>query len=217
MKILKIYLPISGVLLHALDFFLWDEESLLEGIKHFLARWILLREIVRTKLLLHLVLNVERKSVFQQSAYLSTVLAVAIANREEVTVFQAHYVWRGYVRILVYFVRIMSSYTSFRCERELCNHITYFIALTLFVFTAWRSSLCGGVVLGLIVAIFFPRYIFSLFWVWFLILKSWRHLLNIGSHLLHLLDLLLHSYFLWVCLNSLKSLALSESTNIQSL
>jgi hypothetical protein len=64
--------------------------------------------------------------MLEQSTDLAAVLAVAIANREEMAVLQAHDVRRCDVGILVSLVGIVSSNSSFCSEREFGHNIANF-------------------------------------------------------------------------------------------
>lgn len=68
--------------------------------------------------------------MLEQSTHLATVLSVAIANREEMAVLQAHDVRRRDVGILISLVGVVSSNSSFCSEREFCDNIANFLWLT---------------------------------------------------------------------------------------
>jgi hypothetical protein len=64
--------------------------------------------------------------MLEQSTDLAAVLPVAIANREEMAVLQAHDVRRRDVSILVSLVGIVSSNSSFCSKGEFCHNVAYF-------------------------------------------------------------------------------------------
>jgi len=49
---------------------------------------------------------------------------MAIANREEVAVLQAHYMWGGDIGILVSFIWVVSCDAAFGGERKFSNNVT---------------------------------------------------------------------------------------------
>lgn len=57
---------------------------------------------------LQVVLDVQRQTMFQEGADLTTVGTMAITDREEVAMFEAHDVRISYVGVLIHFVRIVS-------------------------------------------------------------------------------------------------------------
>lgn len=87
---LKRYLPVTGVVHHVAHFFLGQHESVLQGKIQLRRVWVVLREVVSAQVLLHLILHVEWQPVLEEATDLPTVLAVAITDRKEVTVLQAH-------------------------------------------------------------------------------------------------------------------------------
>ena len=82
---------------------------------HFRKRWIG-REVVIGQLDLQVAFNEHWKAVLEERANISTIRAVTVANREEVTVFEAHDVRVGNVGVLVYLVWVMGRDTAFGCE-----------------------------------------------------------------------------------------------------
>ena len=53
---------------------------------------------------------------------------MAITNREKVTVLESHDVRRCDICILVGFVWVVRSYSSFCCERKLCDNVADFVS-----------------------------------------------------------------------------------------
>ena len=66
----------------------------------------------------------ERQSVLEQATDLPPVLTVAVANREEVAMLQAHDVRRRDVGVLVRLVRIVRGNAAFCREREFSDDVT---------------------------------------------------------------------------------------------
>jgi hypothetical protein len=99
---------------------------------------------------LHLIFNVERQSVLQEATHLAPVLAVSVADRKEVAVFQAHDVGRRDVGVLVCLVGVVCCYSAFGCKGELGHHVAdllHFLALRLVLI--WRSYVCGRAVFSI--------------------------------------------------------------------
>ena len=61
---------------------------------------------------LQIALDKHWQSMFQKTAHISTIGAMTIANREEMTVFQTHYVRIRHISVLVDFVWIMRRYAT---------------------------------------------------------------------------------------------------------
>ena len=151
----------------------------------------------------------EWESVLKEAAYLPAILTVTITHREEVAMFETHYVWWCYVCILVRFIGIVSSDSTFGRKWKLSDNVTYLILIWLrFIFSG-----CCRVVLRLAGACLIS-WLFSLLWVWFLVLARWKLLCVSSSHSLHLLKLLLHSKLLRIRLYTLQTLTLTKTTNI---
>ena len=75
------------------------------------------------QILFHLALNMERKSMLQQTWNFTTILSMAITDGEEMTMFQTHDMWRGDISILICFVRVVSSDSTLCCERKLGHDV----------------------------------------------------------------------------------------------
>jgi len=136
-----------------------------------------------SKVFLHLIFNVEWQPVLEEAADFSTILSVAIANWEKVTMFESHNVWRGDIGILICFIWVMSSNATFRGEGELCYNVAYFSN-----FVALRSSrflrcwwTCWSSILILLVIGVLREFISGLVWPalvrWFLAILL-HHLLE---------------------------------------
>jgi hypothetical protein len=74
--------------------------------------------------------------VFEQSTDLAAILSMAIANREEMAMLQAHDVRGGDVSVLISLIGIVSSNSSFCSEREFSYNIANFCL--------WLSILSWG-------------------------------------------------------------------------
>lgn len=142
-----------------------------------------------SEVFLHESFDVEWQSMLQETTYLSSVLAMTVANREKVTMFQTHNVGRCYVGILVCFIRVVSGDATLGSEWELGYNVANFITFL-------------GRLLG-------RR--------WFLSLGVFVSTIFSATLLLLVRQLLLLSELLGSGLHSLKSLALSETMDPKTL
>lgn len=124
-----IYLPVSGVLHHVDHLLLRIIKSVSETLEQQALVRVFFGEIVVWQVLLHLGLHMEWKSVLQEPTHFSAVLAVAIADGEEVTMLEPKNVGRRDVGILVCLVGVVWSDTSLGCERELGDNIANLVGL----------------------------------------------------------------------------------------
>ena len=109
-------LPVAGVLHHVAHFFLAVFESFTQALIDQALVGVFFGEVIIGQVLLHLVLDMEWKSVLQETTHFPAILAVAIAHRKEVAMLQAHYVRRCDVGILICFVRVVRSNSSLGSE-----------------------------------------------------------------------------------------------------
>ena len=65
--------------------------------------------------------------MFEQTTDLASILPMAIADREEMTMLKAHDVGRCYVSVLVCLVWIMGCNSTFGREGKLCYNIADFL------------------------------------------------------------------------------------------
>lgn len=63
--------------------------------------------------------------MFHKTADFPSMLSMAIAHREKVTVSQSQEVGTRYVSVLIDFVGVVCTKTCLGSERKLCNYICY--------------------------------------------------------------------------------------------
>ena len=81
-------------------------ETLIQCFLDIVKVWILLY-VVAIQLVLEFNFDHLRQSVLQEGAHFSTIGAMSITDREEMTMTKSHDVWVGNVSILVYLVRVV--------------------------------------------------------------------------------------------------------------
>ena len=72
---------------------------------------------------LEFILNQDRQSMLEHRADFSSIRAMSITYREEMTMSETHYMWIGDIRILIHFIGVVSGDATFGSKRELSDYV----------------------------------------------------------------------------------------------
>lgn len=138
-----------------------------------------------------ILLNQYRKRYFDKATYLSTELAVAIANSKDVKGWIPSYIWSKYILILINFIWVVRVIPNPSCKSKFSHTILTFLVLNLlfclffsciienwWISSRWILTFWHLLFLDIFVEVHLVVWITSLRWAWRRLDHSWWLLLD---------------------------------------